>query len=448
MHIRKYEFYFQFPAVVELLLIVGADVTVPTYAKPINPYDKVALPKKIYPLEIAFDSKNLEIIRLVFRKGPMLRYYSGGMLKMVCAAVQLKGYDLVQSVVKLAEEQEMFQVSSVNLAEPLALAIKQKDIRMVQLLIQLGANVNRENDGFAPLVWAANNQDLRMCLLLLNQGASLDGNNLGQLGAAQTPLSQAISGGLEKAVSMLLKLGSDPNGIVSWSSSSARGLQVLCAGSSMLHFAVIKRNKSIMNNLIEAHAKIIQRDGEGNTPLHLACKHTNGKSDIVKLLLDTHRKKQAGEIVELSGEIDVQNKKGRTALMVAIQECDVHVVRLLIDAGANINICDTENKTALHIAVESDSEDITLSLLRAGCKVDGEVNCSKIRLPTYTPLQVAVRENNATLVDMLLEHRANTKVITPTKETLLHLAVLAHSEDLVKQFLELGRFGFIILSLE
>ena len=65
----------------------------------------------------------------------------------------------------------------------------------------------------------------------------------------------------------------------------------------------------------------------------------NGNTDIVVILIKNN------------ASIDIQNKAGHTALILAVIERRIKHFRILLDSGASVNVQDNEGKTALMHAV-------------------------------------------------------------------------------------------------
>ncbi|XP_051785460.1 ankyrin repeat domain-containing protein 31-like isoform X1 [Erpetoichthys calabaricus] len=95
------------------------------------------------------------------------------------------------------------------------------------------------------------------------------------------------------------------------------------------------------------------------------------------------------------------NIYGETKLHFAVKNEDIHLVRKLIKAGANVNKADYAGWTPLHEAVLSSHCEIVLELLKAGANI----NCKGYN--GITPLQDAVQYDDYKMVKLLLEHDAD-----------------------------------------
>ncbi|XP_078573924.1 KN motif and ankyrin repeat domain-containing protein 1-like isoform X3 [Branchiostoma floridae x Branchiostoma japonicum] len=128
-------------------------------------------------------------------------------------------------------------------------------------------------------------------------------------------------------------------------------------------------------------------DGNGNTALHYSVSHSN--FDIVEILLETgqcevNKQNKAGytaimlaslaklqgdrqmEVVKKlfqSGDVNIRaTQAGQTALMLAVSHGRQEIVKMLIDAGAEVNLQDEDDSTALSIAMEAGHRDIGVLL--------------------------------------------------------------------------------------
>jgi len=91
-------------------------------------------------------------------------------------------------------------------------------------------------------------------------------------------------------------------------------------------------------------------------PLHFAS--YDGHTEIVKLL------------IKAGADLNVQNKFGETPLHFANMDGHKDCIELLINAGADVNIQDNDGWTALHFASYSGYKDIVELLINAGVNVN------------------------------------------------------------------------------
>jgi ankyrin repeat protein len=155
-------------------------------------------------------------------------------------------------------------------------ATKNRDFSAVQSLLKQRVDVNAPDvDGMTPLHWAAHWNELEAVKQLLAAGANAKAAN---------------------------RYGVTP-----------------------LHEASLVANVSMMEALLKAGANPNATYGSGETPLMTAAR--TGQVDGVKLLLDQ------GANIEASEEF-----RGQTPLMFAAAENHAEVVKLLIDHGAQVNV--------------------------------------------------------------------------------------------------------------
>ncbi|QPH54853.1 ankyrin repeat domain-containing protein [Pontivivens ytuae] len=69
-------------------------------------------------------------------------------------------------------------------------------------------------------------------------------------------------------------------------------------------------------------------------------------------------------------KVNSRDSCGDTPLHVIVRRGDLHGVRLLIEAGADVNAIGDMGETPLHVAVGQGSPDVVEALLRAGARDD------------------------------------------------------------------------------
>jgi ankyrin repeat protein len=129
-------------------------------------------------------------------------------------------------------------------------------------------------------------------------------------------------------------------------------------GQTLLHWAAEAEMLEILKILISAGIKMDIKDRYGgNTALCLAVNRNENT-------------KSARILVNAGANIDVQNDVGRTVLHEAVGFQKTTFVKMLLDAGANVDIQDNRGETALHLAVEKKSSGCVEMLVNAGANMD------------------------------------------------------------------------------
>ena len=123
--------------------------------------------------------------------------------------------------------------------------------RIVEALIEAGADVNKEADGTA-LEYACFNGHFQVVRLLLSKGGDPNGNGSG------IPLMEAARHGHDDIVRELILRGANPH------------LTDPVYGCSALHWAAIEQKSKSCEYLVKAGASLDLLDRSGNTPLYYA----------------------------------------------------------------------------------------------------------------------------------------------------------------------------------
>ena len=183
-------------------------------------------------------------------------------------------------------------------------------------------------------------------------------------------------------VRLLIETGADVN--------AAEGF----GGDTPLHEAVAQGNGEIVKILVAAGADINAEGFMSRTPLSLAAEE--GATEIMRILL------RPG--LDAGTSADGEDKEaastpsiGSGALFTAIENDDVEMVRLLVEAGADVNAAEGfGGNTPLHEAVEKGDAEIVKILVAAGADVNAEGFMSR------TPLSLATEEGATEIMQILL----------------------------------------------
>ena len=118
----------------------------------------------------------------------------------------------------------------------------------------------------------------------------------------------------------------------------------------------------------------------------------------------------------------------------AAMRADLDKVRILLKAGADVNVAQGDGMTALHWSAENRSAEMAAMLIYAGANVEAVT-----RIGGYTPLHLASRSGSAAIVQELLEAGANPTVASSAGgATPLHFAASASSRGSVISLLDHG----------
>lgn len=205
-------------------------------------------------------------------------------------------------------------------------------------------------------------------------------------------------------------------------------------GQTALHLAAILGEVSAVEKLYAAGAGVHVAERCGHTPLHLACRsgahacacallqprprcprgspstyltqgssHTPNPEDSPPAS-DTSEKEEEEERESEEDwrlQLQAENYEGHTPLHVAVIHRDAEMVRLLKEAGADLNKPEpTCGRSPLHLAVEAQAADVLELLLTAGADPTTRMYGGR------TPLGCATLRPDASLARLLREHGA------------------------------------------
>lgn len=284
---------------------------------------------------------------------------------------------------------------------PLMLAAENSSFETVKLLIDKGANVNAYNTYLNPgiqckcpqqnynnvsydkndydpghnktvLMYAMNNKDLKVAELLLDKGANINAKDL----LRKTVLMYAVDKNNLQMVKLLIDRGANTN-----AEDSRR--------ENVLFYALAKNNLQIMELLIDRGANINAKDRYPNVKIKylndnetvLMKALSSGNLKMAKLLIDkgaiisdrytllisaieSNNLETINFMISKGININETDKCGNTALMKASMLESAEIINFLIDKGANINAADVDGKNALFLAVEKSRGIKTLETIK------------------------------------------------------------------------------------
>ncbi|XP_015441786.1 2-5A-dependent ribonuclease isoform X2 [Pteropus alecto] len=293
-------------------------------------------------------------------------------------------------------------------------AVKEGDIKLVQQLLDKGADVNfqDEDGGWTPLLNAVETSEEDIVDLLLRHGADpcLRKNN------GATPFIVAGIVGNVKLLKLFLSKGSDineydHNGFTAF-------MEAACYGKvEALRFLYENGAKVNLGRETKEDQRKIRKGGA--TALMDAAK--NGHVEVLKILLD-----------EMGADVKACDNMGRNALIHAFQnsikETMEAIVRLLLDHGVDVNVRGEKGKTPLILAVEKRNSDLVKMLLE-----QEHIEVNETDREGKTALLLAVELRLKEIVQLLCEHGASTDC-----GDLVMMARRTYDNCLVKLLLKYG----------
>ncbi len=240
---------------------------------------------------------------------------------------------------------------------------------------------------FTPLMIAAGQHNPAICRLLLDKGANVNRQDEGGL----TPLLAAATASNGEVVDLLLARGAEVN------VHNAQGETPLMVACNSL---------DATRALLAHGADVNARDNHGNTALM----HSQN-NDVMRLLLqhgaDAHShsvdtmllaRATTADVVALliahGANVNERDSRGKTALMRTFYD---PAIPALIEHGADVNMRDYAGRTALHDAVSQ------MSLQRVNLLIAHGANVNAAATNGETPLSLAKQRNYALVIDALVK---------------------------------------------
>ena len=269
---------------------------------------------------------------------------------------------------------------------------------VIEAIIKHGADVNTTNkiNGTA-LGIACYKGNIGAIKVLLSYEA-----NIHIATSAGTCLHYAVYGDCSKEVlELIIKHGADVNATNNF---YVTALLIAChKGNIEAIYMLLSKGTS---------PRLATRDG--------TCLHYAVYGDCSKEVLET--------ITNHGADVNVTDKKNRTALMKACNKRNINALNVLLRAGADPKITDDDGNTSLHHAVRGGcSKEVLETLINHGADVNA-TNKNNI-----TPLIKACNKRNKNAINVLLHAEADPKITDDYGYTCLHHAVAG---DCSKEVLE------------
>jgi ankyrin repeat protein len=295
---------------------------------------------------------------------------------------------------------------------PLARAAELDNVEMVCALLELGHNPNL-GGAITPLALAVRNRNAELVQMLLARGAQVDAPSEDE----KTPLMHAASAGQFHIIHLLLAAGADltrtdADGHDALETALAAGLRevvefLLPYATADQQNSIQRRMQGMADPLIAAPALNEGADADefdaGNSPLWLAVERNNVAA--------------VRQLIAGGADVNETLTDGTTLLCLAAAMGHVSVVETLLAAGLDPNaVVRTTFNTPLHLAVERGRAESVAPLLRGGANVEGR------NAMGWTPLMLAATGRDVKTIEALLAVGADPSAADPSGLTALSIA--------------------------
>jgi len=295
-----------------------------------------------------------------------------------------------------------------------------------------------------------------------------------------TPLVQAVLQSNLAQVEFLIEEGSDPHHI---NKNQFQAIHLAAAA------AALTADFSVMDALLEHGVDINTSNENGTSPLAMAIAFDgfkNGDLDGDKLVQAFNRRgsfasnplgadkrsasplylairygdrKAVEALIKLGAYIDVGPADTHNILQYALSLKDDDISRLLVEAGANLNLVDPLDKTPLEVSVASGSDEIAALLVRKGAaprEINGAsypkihdslalgmralssallasgADVNELDQSGRSPMSIAFEKQDLSAVILLLRNGANPNYVGRNGKTLVHLAASRSHTRLIR----------------
>ena len=319
---------------------------------------------------------------------------------------------------------------------PLHFAAEGGHAEMVELLLdQPKVDINFKDQQGQTAVFKAAYQGREEVVSLLLQQKDIDVNAASNDGF--TPLLQAIFGDYNKIIRLFL---ARPELDVNASDTTHNQTPLWMAASG---------DKGILEELLKRKDIDVNLPGHyGETPLGRAARQSF--DEAITLLLDAKADVNASDqsdetpLMHASGEgnlagvdmlvahpeieLDLADKKGRTALFRAAEAGQTKCLKSLVAKGPQLEIKDKHGKTALAVAAWEGHKIPAKILIKAGADINTQDEKGN------TPLALATENNKEILVRLLLECSADAELGDEDEETPLEKAKDQKLNEIIELF--------------
>ena len=382
---------------------------------------------------------------------------------------------LIHVVELLVDHGADIEKTNESSATPLIAAVRANDLSVIRSLLDAGADVNHAVD-VTPLSEAAEKCELKIVKELLSAGAIIGGPSTKENALARAcrgrqhivtelllanlrgneyeaeirgeALSAAVECGGHEIVRLLLENGVSPSFETLRRACAVGALEVVRMlvdtgidvneddgdDSPLLHVAACHSRPDIVKFLISRGANTLLRSATYGSPLIAALEGTmapflrscSQPESCRSLAMKLPHPRSLNEI-DIIGTTDAQQEPGYKEAL----QCE-QIVRILFDAGAEMDTTIRNFGNALHLASYMGSEVIVRQLL------ERMEDINIIGGYFESPLIAGLKGDHPTIVDLLIDRGSEVNQILPEHGSALHYACEHRSKRLIQSLLDHG----------
>jgi len=319
---------------------------------------------------------------------------------------------------------------------PLFIAAEQKDMKTVALLLTLGADPDQKYGQDSLLHKAVSSDNLALAQTLLSGGANPDIKNFNK----QTPIEVAIHKEVPSMTQLLINARADVRVLEKYSKDS------------LLHIAVREKKPLLVRQLIQAGAPVNAKNKAKETALLMAVRDAQlatmkdllaaGANPNIKdrynktplqIALNKKNLAYSRALINARANVNVIDASDNSPLIVATQQVNIPLMKMLLKAGAKPNFEKKfGHRTALSIAIGKADINMIRLLLNAKANVNTRSDFNQ------TALHLAVGKNHLAMVNLLLKYHPSINLLDDVGFSALHKAVYNGNLPIVRRLLKAG----------
>lgn len=296
----------------------------------------------------AVEQGDAKAVSFYIKKGEMINQKDSDGNPLIILASEQKNPEILKNLIKAGAD---VNATGKNGDTALITAIRNRNVENVKYLIQTKADVNQKNrDGMTPLM-VATSEGPKLLFIALSEVKRDIGNDEAKNKRALEAVGEQMDI-FREITSILHKAGA----LIEAKNNDGQTALILASQNPY--------SSSLVSELLNFQPDVNAQDNKGMTALMMTGLFGN---DSTAKLLVMHGLQQ-----ELRGKtglnINATDKTGATALMMASARGSTEVVKVLLQNGTNVNIKMYPNITALYFAKKTNHQNIVNLLKQAGAK--------------------------------------------------------------------------------